>query len=344
MTMTTTPSFKPAIQTDFSFTPDEKQQFKEALSSIPANPYTQYPAFLKGVRQLLAEGRIPQRFVDMCKAARGRDLIAHPFHFVTNCPIDEGVPPFDFEQPVKSKYELKKTFIAEGFLLTYADLMGQPAIGYKNVNAGDILQDIYPMKELYKSQSQKTLLPIGFHKDLANHFVRPDFVNILGMRSFEGNEILTTFVRNRDLIDFLGPDLERVLREPNFYTPYDDLSTHSDKDAKLGRAANHPVIQGEADFVYFENRTVAYSDEGARAVEKVNEGLHSLKSRILMRPGDFVSCSNNTGLHGKDVETIKDPYQQKIRWSIKTVNVLDMEKHRQHFKEYVPGEYAIVNG
>ncbi|WP_163998571.1 hypothetical protein [Pyxidicoccus caerfyrddinensis] len=339
-----TPAFKPAVAVDYEFTPEEKQRFTEALSSIPANPYTAFPAFQLAVRQLIAQERVPHSFVDVCRKARARDLVAHPFHFLTNCPIDEGVPPFDFERPVQSKYELKKTFIGEGFLITYAELMGTPSIGYTNVNAGDIVHDIYPQKALYKSQSQKTLLPIGFHKDLANHFVRPDFVNILGMRSHAENEILTTFVRNSDLLQYLGPDIERILREPNFYTPYDDLTTYNDKDARLGDAAMHPVVQGKVDFVYFENRTIAYSDEGKAAIVKLNEALHALKGRVLMRPGDFVSSSNNTGLHGKDVGEIRDAYQHKIRWSIKTVNVSDLEQHRQHYKEYVPGHYAVVNG
>lgn len=336
--------YKPAVQVDYRFTDEDKQRLVEAFFTITPNPYTEYPAFLRAIRALIEGRRVPEGFVEMCRAARTRDLVDHPFHFLENCPIDQDVPVFDFERPVQSKYELKKTFIGECFLILYAELLGMPAIGYKNVNTGDIIQDIYPQKALYNTQSQKTLAPIGFHKDLANHFVRPDFVNILGMRSHTDNEILTTFVRNRDLIHHIGPDTQRVLREPNFYTPYDDLSTYGDKEGRLGSAAMHPVLQGDVDLVYFENRTITDTDEGTRAIAKLKDALHALKTRVLMKPGDFVSCANHTSLHGKDVDVIRDSYQQKIRWSIKTVNLSNLERHRQHFKVYVPGEYAIVDG
>lgn len=97
--------------------------------------------------------------------------------------------------------------------------MEMPAIGYINVNDGDVFQDIYPMKSLSETQSQKALVALGFHKDLANHFVRPDFVNMLSMRAYEGNQIFTTFVKNIDLIQKLDPSDLDLMRQELFYTP-----------------------------------------------------------------------------------------------------------------------------
>lgn len=334
----------PVISIDYEFDITTRQALAAALAEPKLNPYTGYEAFLGAVRELIAAGRVPESFVSFCRRARERNLVQHPFLFLKGCPIDEELPVFDFDEPVKSKYERKKTFVGESFLVLFANLMGMPAIGYKNVNGGDIVHDIYPQKSLYETQSQKTLKQIGFHKDLANHFVRPDFVNILSMRSCADNEIFTTFVRNQDVIDYVGKDVAAVLREPKFYTPYDDLSVHGDVNQELGRAKMHPVLQGEADLVYFENRTIAESAEGQAAIAKVNAALHKLKARVLMCPGDFVSCANNSSLHGKDVGVIRDAYQQKIRWSIKTVNVGSLEPHRRHFQHYVAGSYAIVDG
>lgn len=70
--------------------------------------------------------------------------------------------------PVRSKYELKTTFVAEAMLALFAQLANTPAIGY--VNDGDVFQDIYPKESMATSQSQKALKEIHFHKDLANHF------------------------------------------------------------------------------------------------------------------------------------------------------------------------------
>ncbi len=335
----------PVVSVDYVFEPELGRQLAAELTRPNVNPYTHYPAFFAHVRELIDTKRVPESFVSFCRQARERNLVQRPFLFIKGCPIDEELPVFDFDEPVKSKYALKKTFVGEGFLVLFANLMGTPAIGYKNVNGGDIVHDIYPQKSLYETQSQKTLKQIGFHKDLANHFVRPDFVNILAMRSSEQNEIFTTFVRCQDVVKFLGKSVAAVLREPIFYTPYDDLSVHGDKGQELGRAKMHPVLQGEADLVYFENRTIAETEEGRAALEKVNVALHKLKARVLMQPGDFVSCANNFSLHGKDVGVIRDPYQQKIRWSIKTVNVASLEPHRRHFKQYeAQYSYAVVDG
>jgi hypothetical protein len=115
--------------------------------------------------------------------------------------------------------------------------MGQQPIGYINVNNGDIFQDIHPMRSLMETQSQKASKTIYFHKDLANHFVRPDWVNILGLRASPENDIYTSFVRNKDLIEALDPIILDRLRREEFNTPYDDL-TLSSSNVKLEDACN----------------------------------------------------------------------------------------------------------
>jgi len=325
---------------DFCFDDRDREALLQELEKITINPYREYPAFLEAIRHLIARADGPPLFYKECARARHASKLDHPFHFLRNSPIDRELPIFDMKTPVESKYELKKTFIGEAFLILYSELLGTPAIGYKNVNSGDIVHDIYPKEELYNTQSQKTLAPIGFHKDLANHFVRPDHVNILSMRSYPGNEIFTTFVRNLDLLDELRA-ITDLLRRPDYYTPYDDLSTYGDKANELGQAKPHAILLGDHDFVYFEGRTRGADDEGNHATAALDAALHRRKTSVLMRPGDFVSIANNHSLHGKDVETIRDPHQQKIRWSIKTVNVDSLAKHTAH---YVPGHYGLVNG
>jgi hypothetical protein len=59
------------------------------------------------------------------------------------------------------------------------------------------------MQKITDTQSQKALNTIYFHKDLANHFVRLDWVNILRLRASTFNEILTSFMRNKDLLEAL---------------------------------------------------------------------------------------------------------------------------------------------
>jgi L-asparagine oxygenase len=85
---------------------------------------------------------------------------------------------------------------------------------------------------------------IYFHKDLANHFVRLDWVNILGLRASPFNEILTSFVRNKDLLEALSTETKDILSQEIFYTPFDDLTALS-RYKKLGKAPSTEFSAGQ---------------------------------------------------------------------------------------------------
>jgi L-asparagine oxygenase len=129
---------------------------------------------------------------------------------------------------------------------------------------------------------------IYFHKDLANHFVSPDRVNILGLRVSPANEILTSFVKNKDLLEALSTETKDILRQEVFYTPYDDLTTSSEHK-KLGRAPNHRVLGGQQTTIFrlFENRTVGLNDQACEAVSDVLATLHRLKRPLVDSKGRF---------------------------------------------------------
>ncbi|MEU1176831.1 hypothetical protein ABZ464_04135 [Streptomyces sp. NPDC005820] len=341
--MTTAPAIPGTgweITPEFTFTDEECTALEEALSRVTANPYRLYEAHLFQINALIAEGVVPERFRAYVDSLATIDRAEQPAVVIKNVPYDREVPVFDFDEPVKSKYELKTTFIAEGFLALFAQLANTPGIGYVNVNDGDVYQDIYPKRSMKESQSQKALNRIYFHKDLANHFVRPDQVYMVGMRSNPANEVYTSFVRNIDVIaSFTEEELE-VLRSNEFYTPFDDLTVMGGS-LELGEADKHPVIGGEDDLRYFENRTVGVTDRAKALVPRVNEVLHALKRRVFIGPGDFVITYNNHTVHAKEVVTVGDPDALRTRWIIKTVNVDDLEPHRPHL---VPGTEHLING
>ncbi|MCX5408782.1 hypothetical protein OHA37_33625 [Streptomyces sp. NBC_00335] len=328
------------ITPEFTFTDLECTALEEALGRVTANPYRLYEAHLFQVNALIAEGVVPERFRAYVDSLATIDRAEQPAVVIKNVPYDREVPHFDFDEPVKSKYELKKTFIAEGFLALFAQLANTPGIGYVNVNDGDVYQDIYPKRSMKESQSQKALNRIYFHKDLANHFVRPDQVYMVGMRSDPVNEVYTSFVRNIDVIaSFTEEELE-ALRSNEFYTPFDDLTVMGGS-LELGEADKHPVIGGEDDLRYFENRTVGVTDRAKALVPKVNEVLHAHKSRVFIGPGDFVITYNNHTVHAKEVVSVGDPDALRTRWIIKTVNVDDIDPYRAHL---VPGTEHLING
>ncbi|SLM65011.1 hypothetical protein DAQ1742_04254 [Dickeya aquatica] len=211
-----------------------------------------------------------------------------------------------------------------------------------NVNDGDVFQDIHPKEDLQNSQSQKALSEIFFHKDLANHFVRPDWVNILGLRNSSENEIYTCFSRNIDILSTLSSETKSILREKLFHTPFDDLSTHK-SHIELGEADIHPVLGGATptDIRYFENRTQGINEIAKAAIAKLQQAIHDVKIPVFISPGLFMGAANNDCLHNKEVRKINNHDALKNRWLMKTVNVRDLNKHTKYF---VPGKKNIVAG
>jgi L-asparagine oxygenase len=328
------------ISPNYELDSNEKSIVLDALSSITADPYRHYGAFCHQVRGLVEQGKIPQNLIDVFEDFANGNMVENPFIFVRNMPIDNEVPLFDNNRPVHSKYELKKTFVSEAALALVAYLSKQTPIGYLNVNGGDVFQDIYPAKHMSQTQSQKALGPIYFHKDLANHYVRPDYVNMLSIRSTSKNAIFTTFVKNIDVFAELTPEEIDEYRKVQFYTPFDDLTVMSGNH-EVGTANNHPIISGDYDIRYFENRTVGVNEQANELVEKFNGILHKVKKCVQMCPGDFIGVANNFSVHGKEVGDLEAPDEAWGRWTMKTVNVDSMEPHRQYL---VPGSDYLIAG
>lgn len=328
------------LAVDYVLDEDERAALEQALLALDASPYREYERFTAEVRALVDAGEVPDGISDFCREVTALDRRERPFVLLKNCPIDRDVPVFDFEEPVESKRAIKRTFVAEGFLALYALLVDTPPIGYANVNDGDVFQDIYPKASMRDTQSQKALGEIRFHKDLANHFVRPDYVNMLGMRADPRNKVYTSFVRNLEVLELLPDDVVATLREVEFHTPFDDLTVSSGK-VDVGEAPPHAVLTGELDLRFFEGRTVGLTERARAAVDALIEMLHARKARVLLMPGDLLSEHNNFSIHCKEIVHVDDPEALKTRWIMKTVNVDDLDAHAHH---YMPDRYGIVNG
>jgi hypothetical protein len=331
-----------SIEPDFIFSDEERNRLHDALNAIRVSPYSSYGEFNFEIAELVNRGCVPENFMEVCERKAHVDVFQDPYVYLKNCPVDRELPELGNERPVVEKRAQKRTYVAEGFLELYARLSGQTPIGYANVNDGDIFQDIYPIKDMYSTQSQKALEDIYFHKDLANHFVRPDWVNIVGLRASGSNQIYTCFVKNADLLNSMSDKLKSVLRAEEFYTPYDDLTTSS-SNVKLGSANNHPVLGGAAwyDIRFFENRTVGLTERAKVAVAELCKKLHELKKPILILRGDFIGAANNECIHCKLVGALGEPAEVRRRWLMKTVNVRSLVAHLQHLRG---GVGRVING
>jgi len=209
---------------DYEFSEQENMKLVNSLLSIKQNPYLQYEKFAGAVSVIAQSNEISSSFKDKCINKKNSDLSVDPFFVIRNAPVDPDLPYLDYSSPVTDKRTRKATYVAEGFLQLYAKLMAQEPIGYMNDNDGDIFQDIHPMKRMNDTQSQKTSKNICFHKELTSHFVRPDWVNVMGLRSSPKNIIYTCFVKNTDLLNALSKESRNIIGKPLFHTPYDELT------------------------------------------------------------------------------------------------------------------------
>lgn len=310
-----------------TFSTNEQKQLLKILD-VRINPYSEYQSFLEQIKFIIARKDIPEFFLDVCNQVRGLDLNDSPAIILRNCPIDQVLPVFDRKDPVNSKYKLKKTFIAEAFLTLYAELTGSCAVGYKTINGGDVFHDIYPKEGLLDSQSQKSIITLGFHNDLPNHRVRPDWVNILCLRNSFFNRVSTTMIRNKDIVNGLSKEVLDVLEQPIFYTPHEVVSVHGGRSEE--GVENKAIYNqfGDVPLCYFETRTSSNEIDGQRAIQELDRVLHKVKRPVFLESGDFVSIANNQRLHAREVLHLGDMEGHYKRWLCKTFNVNDLEQHQ----------------
>lgn len=324
------------IAPDVQLSDNERDTLFDALLSVDASPYRQYVGFCHQIARLAGSANvIPSVLRDYADLRRAASPADHPVGYLANAPFDRDVPIFDYDEPVLSKYAVKKTFVAEAFLVLWAELVGTPGIGYLNVNDGDVFQDIYPKRSLAHTQSQKALREICFHKDLANHFVRPDYVYMLGMRSNPANVVLTTFANNQDIIGTLSDKQVAVARQTRFMTPWDDLTVLTGA-VEVGEVNSHPLVSGDVNLRLFEGRTVGLDDEAQAVVDAVVMTIHMIKRGINVSPGDFVITCNNHCVHAKELVNVTDEDALRTRWILKTVNVDALGPHSGSMVEGVP--------
>ncbi len=327
------------MRPDFVFRDDERDALYETFLNAFVSPYEDYPAFRGWIRELALVGDVTSRYADFCREVAERDFAESPLVLVRNCPIDRDLPVFDPADPVRSKYERKRTFATESFLALHAALTGTEIVAHASVNGGDFFHDIYPKESMYETQSQKTLGTLRFHRDFTNHFVRPDFVSTIVLRDTPDNEVFSTYAVNRDVIWSLPDDVVEVLRGERFHTPYDDISTQD--GSGLGDAPNHAVVSGDDGLRLFEGRTRGIDPEAQEALEACIAALHENKVRYTPVPGDMVAFSNDHLLHGREVHAIRDMESMRRRWLMKTHNVYSLEPLERYF---VAGRYGVVDG
>ncbi|MDV8022669.1 hypothetical protein [Rhodococcus sp. IEGM 1330] len=327
------------IATDFTFSDQENRQATAILLQCESNPYRDYASFREDISNLTET--LPSRFQVYCLDAAQRDMETSPLAVMTNCPIDVHLPIFGSIDPLQDKYTMKSTFVAEGFLESYAQLTGTSTLAHLTVNDGDFFHDIYPKESMYDKQSAKTLKTLKFHRDFPTHFVSPDFINTITLRDTPENDVKSTFAYTRETLATLSPSDIQILSEPRFHTPVDDSSGSSKKLSITSPTSHSVVIPGRCEVRIFEGRTRGLDEESQAALDVFVCALHAVKRTRISAPGDAVSFSNRHVVHGREVNAINDEASLRHRWLMKSHTVTDLESYGAHFLE---DRYGVVNG
>jgi L-asparagine oxygenase len=209
-------------------------------------------------------------------------------------------------------------------------------------NNGDIFQDVKAKKSLTDTSGQKGLYDHYFHNDAVTHYVRPDWVNLVGLRSSSANQVYTSCTRNKDIIDNLDDATIDILSSRMFYTPSENPS---EGGLWVGRGGleKHEVIGGDVDHEIrvFENQTVGLTVEAQTALYQLIKVAHRNKVRYDVKPGFFLGVANNESIHCKEVIEVNDLDGLEQRWLQKTVNVKEPSAHQQYFAE--GSDYLVLD-
>jgi L-asparagine oxygenase len=330
---------RPALDPQFVFTDEERETFIREFSDIRVNPYSDYVAFRKGVKSYATTLPADSRFAEFISMVCARDAYEYPHVTMANCPIDSELPRLDFENPVEDKRARKRTYVSETFLALYATVTSQHPIGYTRANNGDVFHDVKAKKSLVDNAGQKGLYDLYFHKDAVTHYVSPDWVNLVGLRSSSANQVYTSCTRNKDIIDNLDDATIDILSSCMFYTPFEDVAGAF---VDLGGLEKHEVIGGNVDHEIriFENRTVGLTVEAQTALYQLIKVAHRNKVRYEIKPGFFLGVANNESIHCKEVIEVNDLDGLEQRWLQKTFNVKEPSAHQQYLAE--GSDYLVV--
>ncbi|WP_265298656.1 taurine catabolism dioxygenase TauD [Verminephrobacter eiseniae] len=232
-------------------------------------------------------------------------------YLLRNCPLDPEIPVFDQDDPVADKYRQKKTFVGEGFLALFAELTTTPLLAYSTRNNGDFFHDVYAHNRYRNTQTQKTDGELYLHNDRTAHPVRADFLTLLGMRSDPRNLIYTGYVDGRDVLPFLTPQQQALLRQPLFCTPYDEYSR--DSNSLQVDSKPHIVLEESHCFRYYETRTKPLPDAPREAFDAMlafkDALVRAKKERVRIGVGELFSFPNQAGLHNREIVELCDPAQ-----------------------------------
>lgn len=324
------------------------EEIKGVLQNLKHNPYKKYKKFKCEIGELLRENQ--KVFFDLFKICENNiinnNLIKTPKSLIMlNCPIDDDLPIYDLSDPVNDKYKTKKTFVGEAFLEVVSEIFSMPILSYTTRNNGDYFQDVYPHKDYFSTQTQKTDSDLFYHNDRTAHPIRADYLLLLGMRSCGRNTVYTTYIDGKNILDNISEDMRSLLRKPFFTTPFDLIS----KDSNSGQVESGAcsILYDDNCIRYYDGRTEVHPEGPDIAwkaiVELKNAILNAPKNRVNITEGCLFLFPNTRGLHGREILCVSDKQALRNRYLLKTYNFASVDRCLYYRKFFVEGNIGLVD-
>jgi alpha-ketoglutarate-dependent taurine dioxygenase len=212
------------------------------------------------------------------------------------------------------KYVTKTTFISEAFVAFVAELSGSPMMAYSATNEGRFFDDVVAIGHYRGTQSAFSDRDLVFHNDRSAHWVRPDLVALLALRSPEDEITYTTYVDGTDLLRLIPTDHRDTLRQAHFITDFSSAGVAYD-------AQPHPIVVG---------RSIRYVDTVTSVVPTApvvaRDALIALKNALALVEkrrhrlvtGDLLIFENQEGLHCREKMEVRPHDHTRTRWLLKT--------------------------
>lgn len=234
---------------------------------------------------------------------------------IRNAPIGD-LPP----TPPSPDSPVAKDLSTELVLLTVARRLGQP-VGYVPEHGGRIVQNIVPTAtDADRQTSTSSRSNLMFHTETAFHPFRPRYLLLLCLRGDPAAH--TTLVSVHELMDRLPDDVVDIMFEPRFRTAV-DASFLGERTNELGPA--RPLITGtrtEPTFIFDADLTVGTDAEAEDVLAQVRDLIETIKTSVVLEPGDLLVVDNNVAVHGRSPFTAR--FDGADRWLQRSFVVTDL--------------------
>lgn len=324
----------------YHFNDVERTTISEIFRKVEADPYKDYTSFSKQVKSVSRDPELLPVLAEIAQEIRDHRRSGDTnVHVLRNCPLDEAIPELDNDDPVKSKYEKKKTFESETFLALFAELTGTPLLSYGSRNSGDFFTDVIAINRYSGQLTGFSDSELVYHNDRTAHDVRADYITLLGMRCPDDDLVYTGYIDGRELLKHLLPDEQQELRKTQYVTHFDIFSRET--NVRQVASEPHAVLENHSSFRYLDTLTTHADD----APQAARDALFSLRNAIAraekvrhrIRTGDLLTFANQDGLHNREKIEISDAANMRSRWLLKTYAFRDESAADRHAGRWTDG-------